>query len=215
MEQLSAFVFDLDGTLIDSTETLLEGLSYTLSPWSIEVSEKLIEDIRGSTAQELFSHFNFTQEEQRLAFERLNFFFKNNFHQINLFPGIEELLQILQASGIRIALWTARDTASAELILNAKGIAHYFEYIMGHTGLEKNKPHSDGLDLLLNKMNIPANQVIMIGDHDHDIIGGKSSGCHTARVWWGETAVIPTVEAEYNFQKVEELIQFVKKEIIK
>lgn len=212
MTEWTAYVFDLDGTLIDSTSTLLAGLHHALSPLHIEVSEKLIEDIRGNTGNNLFSTLNLSTEDELLAFARLRDFYVENFRTIPLFPRIEELLQLLYSHGKRLALWTARDTFSAEQILQALNIAQYFEFIVGHTQFERNKPYPDGLRYIVEQMHLSPQDVVMIGDHDHDIQGARTLGCHSIRVHWGETTVQPEEEADYNFYTVDQFIQHLKED---
>ncbi len=215
MREILAFVFDLDGTIIDSTEILLKGLDYTLQPWKIEANEALIEDIRGQTTNDIFSKFNFSADEQMMAYQRLSTFFQQNYHQVPLCPRIEDLLTYLKMEQKRLALWTARDTASAELILKSKGLDHFFEFIVGNTGLKRNKPDPEGLKTIIEGMHLPAHQVVMIGDHDHDIIGGQSLGCKTIRVNWAKTTIPPTAQADWDFDSVNGFLALIKRESAK
>lgn len=210
MHHLSAFVFDLDGTLIDSTDTLLQGLAYTLGPWGVESSEELIEQIRGSTTKEIFKSFNLSAADEAEAFKRIADFFHRHYHQVPLFPQIEDLLKEVQSHNIRMALWTARDTASAQLLLEANKIAHYFEFVVGNTGLSNNKPHPEGLQKVAALLGLSPEKMVMIGDHDHDIMAGKQFGCATARVHWAKTSIPPVVEADYNFYSVSDFLDHFK-----
>jgi len=181
---LRLIVWDLDGTLVDSGRVILESFQYALKPYGIAVGHQDIERVRSAPPERVFESF-VGPEQAPMALQRLNEFAYANADAIKPYEGVTEILEGLRLRGIRMAVWTGRPTAPAVDILKVCKIHHYFERIVGGCLVEQNKPAPDGLKLILDSLEITAEQALVIGDHAHDIIGATSQGAHSAHALWG------------------------------
>ncbi len=174
------FIFDLDGTLIDSAPGIYNSLKQTvrqvfpdidpgtldlkLGPFPREIMSKAI---RGVTEQEL--------NELELVFDRV--YASEGWKMAALYPQVRETLGELKQRDIRIYLVTNKLSLPTGLILSNFGLALFFLEVVcpdSHIPTFKNKTES--LQYLLNKCNLKADDSIYIGDSPDDLSSAKACG---------------------------------------
>jgi len=196
---VKAVVFDFDGTLIDSSGHILEAFEYALSPFGITVTDQTIEMIRPRTTPNLFIDL-IDRSDWPLAFERLAKITKEHLLQITLYDGMLELLEKLYQKGLLLAIWTGRDTSSAIDILKRLQLGHFFKIVVGNTCVKHNKPHPEGLLKIISDFGCNASEVVMVGDHLHDLEGAAAVGAKKVLVNHGCTS--REVEKKYGVERV-------------
>lgn len=179
-----ALVFDLDGTLVDSSGVVRAAFRHALEPFGVELTIEDFEIIRSRAHLELFRGF-IAPEHEQAALRRLVAYSQAYCTSVQLYPGIIELLWQLEKSGFRMAVWTARDTDSAHDILNALGVTRFFKKIVGSTCVSRNKPNPEGLLAIAREFEVDASSLVMIGDHSHDVLAARAVGCVAHGVNWG------------------------------
>src|SRR5580704_14868747 len=122
---IETIIFDLDGTLIDSSCIITQAFNDALSPFGISLSHHEVDAMRTQTANELFLD-RLSKEDARHALERLWDFSSRFAPKTLLIPGIVPILERITAKGITLGLWTGRDKTSTMHILNFHQIAIYF-----------------------------------------------------------------------------------------
>ena len=97
--------------------------------------------------------------------------------------GAIELVRFLKAKGCHIAILTRNDQQLAYITLAVIGLADEFspELVIGRDEAEP-KPSADGMLKLANHWNVKPEQMLIIGDHLHDLASGKNAGSHTILV---------------------------------
>lgn len=178
-----AIVFDLDGTLVDSMQVAVESFHYALAPYGIELSLDDFELLRSKGHGDLFVDLIGTKENQ-IALERLYLYARSNVHRVGLIKGVRELLTDLHRINKPLFVWTGRDRASAEKILQINKVSHLFSAVHGCCGVAINKPHPEGLLKIANDLKIQPSEPIHIGDHSHDIEGAHSIQAYSIGVKW-------------------------------
>ncbi len=187
--QIKGIVFDLDQTLVDSQELVLKAFQHALADFGIPITLDDIEQIRAKSSSDLFAHF-LKPEDAKAALQKLWKYSEENAHKARIFPGLVEILHSLHALKTPMAVWTARDLRSAVKILEANKISHLFCAVVAACDVVKNKPHPEGL-LKISEMHleIPPHELLMVGDHAHDITGAKSAGALSGAAGWSTNAV--------------------------
>lgn len=204
---MKAFIFDLDGTLIDSEDLMIESLNYALKPHDIPVDRPLLEELRKAKTSALFDYFKLSKEDEKEAYDRLKEHIVENANKIQVIPEIFKLLDLLLEKGKILAIWTARDAKSAELVTKATGLDKYFEFIQTNDELKENKPSPEGLISVAKNLSLQPSEIVMIGDHDHDILAGNSFNCKTIWANWCDTCPNTiTAKPDLECKKVEDLI---------
>ncbi len=188
LNKYKAIVFDLDGTIIDSMGNVLRSFQYALSPWNIDFTLKEVELVRPRPKGRVFEGFGLTDEQVEIAYSRLLSFTEKHSDEIGTFKGIDNLFKKLSGSHFKKAIWTGRDTDSANFLLKKKNLCHFFDLIVGNSCVDQNKPHPEGLEKISNELSIPTDEFIVVGDHCHDIeAANRVQALGVAALWGGES----------------------------
>jgi HAD superfamily hydrolase (TIGR01509 family) len=97
-------------------------------------------------------------------------------------PGCSEALEWLRDRGITMGVCTRNSQTTAEKALRKKGIAHYFEVVVGCTTSHKTKPHPDQLLECYRVLEVEPRRGVIVGDSHQDVIMGKKAGSYTIAV---------------------------------
>lgn len=180
-----ALLFDLDGTLLDSTELLLTGYKHA-------VREHLG---RETTDAEWMPHFGRPLRDQMAAFSEekademtatyRRFYGKNHEAMLRLYPGVGEMIATLHERGYRMGVVTSKATRFAVRGLQVFGLQAFFEVVVGEDDVAAHKPDPEAVLLALSRMRAGAQDAMMIGDSPWDVQAGRAAGCQTAAVLWG------------------------------
>lgn len=134
----------------------------------------------------------------------------NIFHQyydpyIYTFPWIPDIVGELEKKHTLTILSSASDNSIKDLMGEA---VKYFRLIIGYECVKKLKPDPEGINLILEKMNISPSETIMIGDTNVDILAGKNAGTKTGAVTWGlgEKNELLAISPDYLFEKPTDLL---------
>jgi len=181
--KFDTIVFDLDGTLVDSSAMVINGFNYALSRFGISVSAAEVEIMRSRTSAQLFRD-RLTESQAKEALARLFEHSRISASDTHILPGVKEMLENIASKNIKIGLWTGRDRASALAILRAHQIDTYFDAVVGGCEVEKNKPDAEGLLMLAQRLDAALDKMVHVGDHAHDLQGASSAGVAFVHAQW-------------------------------
>ncbi len=181
-------LFDFDGTLADTARGIVETLRESFVQLGLPVPAE--EEMVATIGRPLWKAFqtlgNMTEEEAHQAVEvYAGLFMKYEIPNIRMFPGVAEMLEQLAQYGTRMAIVTSRDRHSLDLILQNNGIDRYFETVVTVDDHLTPKPAPDMVLALLERMDIRADETLVVGDTTFDIEMGNRAGCRTCAVTWG------------------------------
>lgn len=174
------WVFDLDGTLVDSFCPYFENLEELLGT-KLSAPEKK-EFIGLHPAQILIEKLGV--DRAKIAIDVLAEKSKNDASRIPVFESVPALIQTLIENGKRLSVFTSRDLNSASLILQHLNLAQYFDHVISGDCVSDRKPAPEGLVKIQNLFNCQPHEMVMVGDHDHDMLAGRSAGVFTVRASW-------------------------------
>ncbi len=174
-----AVVFDLDGTLIDSMPLVLRAFAFALAPFRPELTETEIFALLGGPPLRTFLELIGDEAEAGEALRRLEEFGFANSHLVRPFDGMRDMLAVLQAQGVALAVWTGRDRVTTEAILQVHALDVFFDAVVCGDDLSTHKPHPGGLLKILRHLKHPAEVVLYAGDADADVLGGEAAGVRT------------------------------------
>ena len=175
--QKIAFIWDLDGTLLDSYEAILSGIKETFAQFSIPYDkEKVREFILKFSVQDLLEK---VAEERNLDAEVLNQVRAQSLAEKNaqvvLMPGAREVLSWADEAGIQQFVYTHKG-GNAFAILRDLGLESYFtEILTSQSGFER-KPSPQAANYLLDKYQLDPNNTYYIGDRTLDVEFAQNSG---------------------------------------
>lgn len=179
-------LFDLDGTLTDSGEGIINCVIYALEYYNLPIPSR--EELRvfvGPPLPETFVKFG-VKPENAVEAEDV---FRERFvpigmYENKLYPGVEELLRTLHAEGHILCIATSKPESMAREILCHFGISKYFHYICGATLDHSRDTKEQVISYLLSQCDSKFPWV-MVGDTAFDVIGAKAHSIPTIGVAWG------------------------------
>ena len=175
--QKTAFIWDLDGTLLDSYEAILSGIEETFAQFSIPYDkEQVREFILKYSVQDLLVQ---VAEERKLDVEMLNQVRAQSLAEKNaqvvLMPGARDVLAWADESGIQQFVYTHKGD-NALTILRDLGLESYFTEILTSQSGFARKPSSEAATYLIDKHQLNPDNTYYIGDRTLDVEFAQNSG---------------------------------------
>jgi len=207
---VNTLIFDLDGTLIDTNELIIETFRRTFLeffPDNIPSRSEIIEFI-GPTLVQTFSKYSHNAEDiaDLVAYYRkINKELSPEY--IKAFPNVKEVLTTLQKSNYNLAILTSKQSAVAKENLVFTELDKFFSVVIGCDHCTKHKPDSEGVYRVLESFP-NAKGAIMIGDNDSDILSGKNAGLKTVFVNWSIKEL--GTYTDYRINDMNELLEILK-----
>ena len=181
-----AIFFDLDGTLTDSGEGIINCATLALQHFGLPVPSR--EEMRvfvGPPLDQTFIKFGVPEDKTQEAIDvfRGRYLVVGKFEN-SPYPGIQALLDTLQKQGHRLFVATSKPETTAIEILNKFQLAPYFEIICGATFDGTRSHKADVLAYLLKQIGAQE-KALMVGDTEFDVLGASAHGIPTIGVSWG------------------------------
>lgn len=182
-------LFDLDGTLTDPEEGITKSLQYALRHMGINVDDltTLRRHIGPPLKEGLMEYWGFDEEktEEAIVWYR-EYFAKEGMYQNKVYRGIKEVLETLVSGGKKLILATSKAEKYARLIMEHFELDRYFTDMCGASldGVRGKKGDVIRYALEKNKI-INTEEVVMVGDRLHDILGAKENGIKSIGVLYG------------------------------
>ena len=205
--QKTAFIWDLDGTLLDSYEAILSGIEETFAQFSIPYAkEEVREFILKFSVQDLLEQ---VAEERNLDAEVLNQVRAQSLSEKNaqvvLMPGAREVLNWADESRIQQFVYTHKGD-NARTILRDLGLESYFtETLTSQSGFAR-KPSSEAATYLLDKYQLNSEETYYIGDRTLDVEFAQNSGIQSINF------LESTYEGNHRIQALADIFRFFKAE---
>ncbi|MDU2237553.1 MAG: HAD family hydrolase [Streptococcus mitis] len=201
--QKTAFIWDLDGTLLDSYEAILSGIEETFAQFAIPYDkEKVREFILKFSVQDLLVQ---VAEERKLDVEMLNQVRAQSLAEKNaqvvLMPGAREVLKWAEESGIQNFVYTHKG-GNAFTILRDLGLESYFTEILTSQSGFARKPSSEAATYLLDKYQLDSEKTYYIGDRTLDVEFAQNSGIQSINF------LESTYEGNHRIQALADISRF-------
>ncbi len=180
-------VFDWDGTLVDSTGSIVHAIRSTCADLALPVpSRETASHVIGLGFKDAIAHVVPGLEEARFGefTDRYRYHFLANEQAISLFPGVEEGLAELDDMGFMLAVATGKSRAGLNRALGSLNVARRFVATRcADEGFPK--PHPDMLLWLMSKLGVERERTLMIGDTTHDLEMAANAGTPAVAVGCG------------------------------
>lgn len=210
-------LFDLDGTLTEPKEGILNSVRFALG--KLGVNENEVGDLMKFIGPPLHASFrdfcglSGEKVEDGVRYFR-EYYAEKGINENEIFPGVTEMLEELQKAGVDMFVATSKPTVFAVKVLEQFKIDKYFQYVKGSNlnGTESGKPEI--ISHIIEKFKLKKDKTIMIGDRFYDINGAKENGIHSIGVTfgYGSETELKEVGATYVCKSVKEINKIIKKQ---
>ncbi len=211
MQKYKCLLFDLDGTITDSSEGIINSVIYALEKMDVTITDKsILKKFVGPPLMDSFKkYFGMTQKEAELALKLYReYFSEKGIYENCLFDGMKELLADLCDSGYEIMLATSKPDTFADRILEYFDIKKYFRYVSATPLNEPNVTKIDVMKLAVERCSTKnKGEILMIGDTSFDVNGAKICGIDSIGILYGTDTAEELKNATYMAKNVEEIRQ--------
>jgi phosphoglycolate phosphatase len=188
MKNIKLVIFDLDGTLLDAYEAIIESFNYTMREVNAPRRDNLtIRRAVGWGDENLLRPF-VPKKDLKKALRIYRSHHKNSLiKHAHLFPGAENLLKKLKTNGIRLAVASNRPTKFSHILIRHLKIGRYFDYVLCADKLKQGKPHPEIINAIRKKFNAKTKETIYVGDMVIDVQAGRRARVFTVAVTTGSS----------------------------
>lgn len=187
MSNYQAVLFDLDGTLLDTSEGILSSVKYTIDVMGFEpIDDGFFETFIGPPIQHTLQRIYHLDDATR---DKAAAVFREHYSTVDLckaklYDGVLVTLSEIKQKGIKIAVATYKREDYTTKLLDKFGISPYCDWIQG-SDFAGILTKADIIELCIQKLNVDRNKVLMVGDTEHDLIGAKEAGRDFLAIQYG------------------------------
>lgn len=213
---IKLIIFDFDGTLGDTRRNIVTTMQMTISELGLtgrsddECASKIGLPL-GGCFEALYP--NESKETIQRCADTYRRIFQENLQTMKpqVFPKVIETLSALKQQGYTLTIASSRWHKSLSELTSDLGIADYISYIVGADDVENAKPNPEPVLKTISYTGFDANQTLVVGDMNVDILMGANAGAKTCGVTYGNGTKQELEEAgaDYLISNIDELMDIV------
>lgn len=215
---MKACIFDLDGTLTNTLESMTYSVNLTLEEMGLsKITKDQCRLFVGNGARVLMEKSLKAAgdtdasriEEGMEIYGRI--FDRNCTYHVTPYEGIPEMLKALKDKGIHLAVLSNKPDRQTVKVVKAIFGEELFDYAQGQKEGIRRKPEPDGVWYLMEQMHVSKEECLYIGDSEVDAATGRNAGLKTIGVLWGfrDRKTLETAGADDLIDRPDELLRFV------
>jgi pyrophosphatase PpaX len=192
--KVACALFDLDGTLVDTTELILSSHEHTLGrhlrggcPPRAAIVRTFGRSLRDTLREhaEADGAAEAAQVAERMLQTYRDYQLAHQDRWIRPIPGVKDALGALSARGLALGMVTSKSRAAARWALAKYGLDRILSVAVFHEDTERHKPDPAPLFEAARRCGVPAGTTAYVGDSIHDIAAGRAAGMKTVAALWG------------------------------
>ena len=192
MKQYDTYLFDVDGTLLDTTELIYQSFLNTCRTYgNFDVSREEVYKHIGIplwSQLELYLGKQSPEEFQKILQTHSSYQKQIYTETLKAFEGVAEGLKELKKRGVKLGIVSSRTRDSLDRYMKYVNLFDYFTVISTPEVTDNHKPHPDPVLWALDQLKSDKESTIFVGDAVFDIESGNSAGTDTAFVTWGHNS---------------------------
>lgn len=211
MKKFDLFMFDLDGTLLDSEKDIVLAVNYAFEKLNIEqkTQEEIISKVgygAKKLIEDLIPHYPENIKEKALELFR-EFYYQNPVVYSKLYEGTQELLTKLKENNKLVAVVTNKYEELSRRILDRLGVLKYIDMVVGADTTKEKKPSPLPVFYTLNTLNVEKDKALLIGDSETDILTAKNAKISSCLVMhgYGKKELALSLNPDFVIKNLKEL----------
>ncbi len=209
MSTIKSIIFDMDGTLLDSSYALTCSVNFVRDSLGLEpLKKETLEYYINKPDQDMPMIFYGTRDyidEHREMFRK--HYLKNANLHVEPYDGAYELLEYLKSKDIALSIATNASDYFAKNMLKHAKMLDYFKYIVGSNNVQNSKPNPDMIDLICEKLSVLKSQTILIGDSIKDELAAQNANVDFLFANWG----YGNSSSNRKFDTIFDILEYIKK----
>lgn len=193
MNNYKTYLFDLDGTILDTNELIYQTFLNTCRHYTgVELTrDEVNRHIGIPLVKQLSLYLGFKTDEEMEEILQTHQTFQKTIYKDTLkaFPGVIEGLKEMELKGVKIGIVSSRTRPSLDRYLKHIGIFNHFKVISTPENTENHKPHPEPVLWALEQFKSKKEDTLFVGDATFDIESGRSAGVATAFVSWSHNHI--------------------------
>jgi phosphoglycolate phosphatase len=182
-------LFDMDGTINESSEGIVNAVLYALERMEVKNIDKnnIKQRVVGPPIRKIFTDsFGLNKDKAIQAHELYREYLgRRGIYENRVYPGVEDLLRKLKTQGKRVMLATSKWTTFAEQILRHFNLIQYFDFI-GGSEIDYRTSKAEVIQYVMEKCGVKEkDRAVMVGDRSYDILGAAENGVEGIGVLYG------------------------------
>lgn len=209
--KINTLLFDLDGTLINTNELIIESFLHTLNSYYPGKYKR--EDVLpfiGPTLYDTFASVNPDKMDEMVKVYRK---FNHEQHDILVteYETVFETIKTLKEQGFKLGIVTTKIRDTVNMGLKLTKLDQFFDVVVTLDDVENAKPHPEPVLKALEQLGSSPEEAIMVGDNHHDVEAGKNAGTKTVGVSWSIKGreYISSHNPDYLLDKMSDLLAIV------
>jgi 5'-nucleotidase len=178
-------IFDLDGTVLDSVELIVESFGWAVR--DVLGREMTRADAIKNVGRPLLEQMAEIDPEraEELVTSYRTFNHREHDRRVRLFPGMADLLLRLRAQGAHLALVTSKSRYTTEMAFKVTGVGELFEAVLCAGETVEHKPHPEPLIRVMELLRATPDRAVYVGDSPYDLQAAVGAGVPAVAVTWG------------------------------
>lgn len=183
LKKFELIIFDLDGTLVDSAKDIMIANNKTLEkfgykPISFKNVKHIIgQGIRVNIIRSLkMQNVKINKKKENEMYDFFFSFYKKNLYvESKIYRGLNSFLKNLKKQGYKLAVCSNKLEVLTKIVLKKTKLLKYFDFVAGGDTFAHRKPHPSVLNNVIKNFKINKNNVLFIGDSEHDYYSALNS----------------------------------------
>lgn len=182
---MNCFIFDIDGTLIDSAPIYLPALGKALRDHGYTPSEERIQTAFGMTGWQGLAYCGVEPEHYEDVLHAWEEEAYRQLERVQIYDGIRDTLRALRAEGHKLGILTSRNRSQYTRGFEPLGLADLFDVVVCADDVPSPKPAPDGIYACLEAVGGTTEQTMFIGDSPYDMECARAAGVTSGLALWG------------------------------
>jgi pyrophosphatase PpaX len=207
--RFNSYVFDLDGTLVNTRSLIVEALQHAIQTQiSSKPTVEQLDRFRSRSLFEVIQSYISEPEMQQQAVKSFHLYYDSHLDAVTPIPGIRNVLQVLSETGRLIGVVTTNHRQRTLHLLELIDVHKLVDSMICGDDVVHQKPNPESLERIITKHSLVRQECIFIGDSPSDILAGKRANVATGAVLWGIWSyqeLLP-MDPDYFFSKPAEIL---------
>jgi len=205
-------IFDFDGTMVDSFDTVIRKFNLLAGEFNFRyIDDHEINDLKNLTSKELIKHLNIPIYKIPKVIVRARALMRDEIPKLPAFVSLREVIEEIRKMGIGLGILTSNSSENVTEWLKHNSLQNVFHFIHNESSYFGKKRI---LKKIIRNYNMDCSRTFYIGDETRDIEAAKACNIHSIAVTWGfnSEAVLLKHQPHFIVRKPEDILAIFKKE---